>query len=238
MCWRSRLALSEATDPPHAVTQHELPLPAIELKFIILVCLFVTCMSFINVVSAKLWNFAGLTISGGIMAYWFTFAVTDVVGEVYGRKRALLVVWLGLAANLLVLLLSQIAMHLPAADSYAHQTALETVLGAVPLIVLASLTAYVLAQMHDVWAFDYWKRVTKGRHLWLRNNLSTMTSQLIDSIVFNGIAFYAFASERMSVAAFASMTFGYWLFKVGVAILDTPLVYLLVAWCRADAGRR
>ncbi len=230
--------MSEATDPPHGVAQHELPLPAIELKFIILVCLFVTCMSFINVVSAKLWNFAGLTISGGIMAYWFTFAVTDVVGEVYGRKRALLVVWLGLAANLLVLLLSQIAMHLPAADSYPHQTALETVLGAVPLIVLASLTAYVLAQMHDVWAFDYWKRVTKGRHLWLRNNLSTMTSQLIDSIVFNGIAFYAFASERMSLAAFASMTFGYWLFKVGVAIMDTPLVYLLVAWCRADAGRR
>ena len=205
-------------------------LPPLEVKFIILVCVFVSCMSFINVVSAKLWNFAGLTISGGVIAYWLTFAITDVVGEVFGRRRAILVVWLGLAANVLVLLLSQVAMYLPAAQAYRHQDALESVLGSVPLIVLASLTAYVLAQSHDVWAFDYWKRVTGGRHLWLRNNLSTMSSQLIDSVVFNGIAFFAFAAERMSIAAFLSMTFGYWLFKVVIAALDTPLVYLLVAW--------
>lgn len=230
--------MAETTDLAILSEPVERLLPPVEVKFLILVCLFVTCMSFINVVSAKLWSFAGLTISGGIMAYWFTFAVTDVVGEVFGRKRALLVVWLGLFANLLVLVLSQIAMKLPAADSYLHQSALESVLGSVPLIVLASLTAYVLAQMHDVWAFDYWKRMTSGRHLWLRNNLSTMTSQLIDSVVFNGIAFFAFASDRMSLAAFVSMTFGYWLFKVGIAVLDTPLVYLLVAWLRADDQRR
>jgi len=68
----------------------------------------------------------------------------------------------------------------------------------------ASLTAHVLTQMHDVQAFDSWKRVSRGRHLWLRNNLVTMSSQLIDSVVFNGIAFFAFfafASERLRLAA-------------------------------------
>jgi uncharacterized integral membrane protein (TIGR00697 family) len=224
------------TTPPLAPTEQiaDIPLPARELKFLILVCLFITCMSFINVVSAKLWTFAGLSISGGIMAYWLTFPITDVIGEVFGTRRAFLVVWLGFAANVLVVALSQIAMRLPAAPAYAQQEALETVLGAVPLIVLASLAAYLLAQLHDVWAYEFWRQKTNGKHLWLRNNMSTIVSQLIDSLVFNSIAFYLFAEERMSAGDFMSMTLGYWLFKVVVAILDTPLVYLLVWWFEKD----
>lgn len=73
-----------------------------------------------------------------------------------------------------------------------------------------------------------------GKHLWLRNNLSTMSSQLIDSMVFNGVAFYLFAAERMSLTAFFSMIFGYWLFKVCIALIDTPVVYLVVAWLKKD----
>ena len=217
-----------------AVAENNIVLPAHEIKFMIMLCVFITCMSFINVVSAKLWDFAGLTISGGIMAYWLTFPVTDVVGEIFGRRRAFLVVWLGFLANVLVVLLSQSAMRLPAAESYTDQLALERVLGAVPLIVVASLAAYLLAQLHDVWAFDFWKKVSKGKHLWLRNNLSTMSSQLIDSLVFNSIAFYIFAVDRMSAAAFVSMTVGYWVFKMGIALIDTPIVYLLVHWLRKD----
>ncbi len=212
----------------------DIPLPARELKFLVLVCLFITCMSFINVVSAKLWTFAGLSISGGIMAYWLTFPITDVIGEVFGTRRAFLVVWLGFAANLLVVLLSQIAMRLPPAPGYLQQEALESVLGAVPLIVLASLAAYLLAQLHDVWAYEFWRQRTGGKHLWLRNNMSTIVSQLIDSLVFNGIAFYLFAEQRMPLGDFLWMTFGYWLFKVVVAILDTPLVYLLVWWLESS----
>ena len=74
-----------------------------ELMFTILLTIFIACMAFINIVSAKLWTFMGLTISGGIMAYWLTFPITDVVGEIYGRARAQLIVWLGFVAYLLVL---------------------------------------------------------------------------------------------------------------------------------------
>lgn len=212
-------------------------LPVRELKFLLLFCIFVTSMSFIQVVSAKLWTVAGLTLSGGIMAYWLTFPITDAVGEVFGRKRAFMLVWMGFIASVLVVFFSQIALRLPAAPSYNDQAALELILDAVPLIVLASMLAYILAQLHDVWAFDFWKNITKGKHLWLRNNLSTLSSQLIDSMVFNGVAFYLFAADRMSLGAFFSMTIGYWLFKVGVAIVDTPLVYGLVAWLKKDASR-
>ena len=203
-----------------------------ELMFVILLTVFIASMAFINIVSAKLWTFMGLTISGGIMAYWLTFPITDVVGEIYGRARAQLIVWLGFGANLLVLGMSQLAIILPPASGYTHQTELETVLGAVPVIVLASLSAYLCAQSHDVWAFAFWKRVTKGRHLWLRNNLSTITSQLIDSIVFNGIAFWILAPTKMTFEVFITMTLGYWAFKVAIAFFDTPIVYGLVYWLR------
>ena len=209
-------------------------MPEREVKFVILLTVFISCIAVLNVISAKLWNFSlgtlELTISGGIIAYWFTFPVTDVVAEVFGRKRAQMVVWLGFLANLLVVLLTQIAIRLPAAEIYAHQEAFRTVLGAVPVIVLASLTAYIVAQSHDVWAFHFWRRVTRGRHLWLRNNLSTMSSQLLDSLVFNGIAFGLFGTVGLGIKEFIGMTLGYWLFKVLVAVCDTPVVYLLIYW--------
>ena len=208
------------------------PLPAIELKFLFLVVVFIACMSFINVVSAKLWSFAGLSISGGIIAYWLTFPITDAIGEVFGSRRAFMVVWLGFLANILVLFLSQVAMRLPPADIYTQQASLEAVLGAVPLIVVASLLAYLVAQLHDVWAFAFWRKLTNGKALWLRNNMSTMSSQLLDSLIFNSIAFYLFADDRMSLASFVSMTLGYWVFKVSIAVLDTPVVYFLVTWLK------
>lgn len=209
-------------------------MPDRELKFVVLLSVFITCMAFVNVISAKLWTFAGLTISGGIIAYWLTFPITDVVGEIFGRARAQLVVWLGFGANVLVLSLSQVAIHLPPAPVYGQQQEFGLILGAVPVIVLASLTAYLCAQSHDVWAFGFWRRMTGGRHLWLRNNLSTFSSQFIDSLVFNGIAFWLFAEVRMPLGDFAAMTLGYWLFKVAIAVMDTPVVYGLVHWLRRD----
>lgn len=209
-----------------------------EAKFALLLTVFIASISILNVVSAKLWTFGigglELTISGGIIAYWITFPVTDVVAEVFGRKRAQLVVWLGFLANVLVVMLTQLAIRLPAAEVYAHQEAFGTVLGAVPVIVFASLVAYILAQTHDVWAFHFWKRVTGGRHLWLRNNLSTMSSQLLDSVIFNGIAFGLFGGGAIGWQGLVMMTLGYWGFKVVIALLDTPVVYFLIYWLKRD----
>lgn len=209
-----------------------------EAKFALMLTVFIACISVLNIVSAKLWTFSmgglELTISGGIIAYWITFPVTDVVAEVFGRKRAQLVVWMGFLANVLVVLLTQVAIRLPAAEIYAHQEAFGTVLGAVPVIVFASLVAYLLAQTHDVWAFHFWKKVTKGRHLWLRNNLSTVSSQLLDSVIFNGIAFGLFGGGQIGWSGLVAMTLGYWGFKVVIALLDTPLVYALIYWLNRE----
>jgi uncharacterized integral membrane protein (TIGR00697 family) len=104
-------------------------------------------------------------------------------------------------------------------------------------MVFASLSAYICAQTHDVAAFAFWRNVTNGKHLWLRNTLSTTSSQLIDSVVFNGLAFYLLATSPLPFAEILTMTLALWVFKIAIAILDTPIVYGLV-WLleRENAG--
>ncbi|MGF1448694.1 MAG: queuosine precursor transporter [Opitutales bacterium] len=198
----------------------------IDPKFCLLLTVFAAVMAILNVISGKLSDlpiwFA--PVGAGILCYWITFPITDVVSEVYGKSRAQFLVWMGFLTNLIVLGLANWAIVLPPAEQYAHQEAFATILGAVDLIILASLTAYLAAQTHDVWAYHFWKRVTRGRHMWLRNNLSTISSQLIDSLIFNGIAFY-FPGVFTSFGEYLQTTLAYWLLKLCIAILDTPLVY-------------
>ena len=99
------------------------------------------------------------------------------------------------------------------------------------MMTFASIVALVISQFHDVWSFEFWKKKTGGRHLWLRNNLSTIVSQLLDTTVFMFIAFYRL-TPRFTVSFIFSLIVPYWLFKVFFALLDTPLCYALVAWLR------
>lgn len=203
---------------------------------------FIASLSILNVLSAKLFLFKigsiELAMSCGMIAYWLTFPVTDVVGEVFGKERAQLVVWMGFVSNIIVLFFSQAAVLLPpATELYQGQEAFASVLGSVPVIIFASLAAYLISQLHDTWAFEFWKKKTGGKHLWLRNNASTLSSQFIDSLIFNGIAFGIFGDHWMGFAVFFKMFIGYWLFKVCVAILDTPIVYLLIHWMRKNTEK-
>ncbi|MEM7673554.1 MAG: queuosine precursor transporter [Verrucomicrobiota bacterium] len=199
-------------------------------KYLILLTVFISVLSILNVISGKLSDLPiwPTVVGAGIICYWITFPITDVVSEVYGKANAQFLVWMGFLANAMVLGLSTWAVALTPHETYAHQDAFATVLGSVPIIILASLCAYLAAQTHDVWAYHFWKRVTGGKHMWLRNNLSTISSQLIDSIIFNGIAFYIFGS--WDIHTMIGATVGYWLLKICIAIVDTPLVYLLHFW--------
>ncbi|MGF1484782.1 MAG: queuosine precursor transporter [Opitutales bacterium] len=204
---------------------------SIDKPYALLLTVFVAVMAILNVISGKLSDlpiwFA--PVGAGILCYWITFPITDVVSEVYGKKNAQFLVWMGFLTNLIVLGLANWAIVLTPADSYPHQEAFATTLGAVGLIVLASLTAYLAAQTHDVWAYHFWKRITGGRHMWLRNNLSTISSQLIDSLIFNGIAFY-YPGVFKSFGEYLQTTLAYWLLKLCIALVDTPLVYALHRW--------
>jgi len=115
----------------------------------------------------------------------------------------------------------QIAMMFkPAVEDFA-QPLLEGIFTIFPRIVLASLIAYLISQLHDVWAFDFWKKKLKGKYLWFRNNASTWVSQLIDSVIFSFIAFWGV----FSLPIFWQILLTTYIFKLIVAVIDTPFIY-------------
>ena len=167
----------------------------------------------------KLINFLGLLVPAGTIAYAITFAVTDVVDEVYGKRAAMYLVWGGLAASIGYLFLVGIDMLLPAANDRGFADVFSPQFR----IVAASIIAYLISQHHDVWAFWRIREATKGRFLWLRNNVSTIVSQLIDSSIFLTLGLYGVIIHTPGELFTTIMSM--WLAKVVIALADTPFVY-------------
>ena len=157
-----------------------------------------------------------------VFAYPVTFALTDIISEVWGKKTAQKVVWIGFAANLCLVFFIYLAIFLPAAPFYTLTQEFEMILGNTWRIIVASLLAYIVSQTHDVFAFHFWKRATKARHLWLRNNASTMVSQLLDTAIFIPAAFWGAVPSNVIV----NMILSQYTLKLLIAAIDTPFVYL------------
>ena len=204
----------------------------LEIKTSILLAVFVTALVLANVLGSKVTTIFGIVTSVGIFAYPLTFLVTDAIEEVRGKKVTQVFVYVGFVALLLSIVLVWIGIKMPPASFYASNEAYSTVFGSSIRIIIASMVAFLISQTHDIWAFNFWKQRTHGRFLWLRNNLSTIASQFIDTTLFTFIAFYQM-TPAFTVARVFQMIIPYWLLKVGFAFLDTPFVYLLVKWLRS-----
>ncbi|MBN1819529.1 MAG: queuosine precursor transporter, partial [Prolixibacteraceae bacterium] len=167
----------------------------------------------------------GLAATLGNIVYATSFLVTDILSENYGKQEAKKAVWIGFFSLISMTVLMNLALVFEplAGDDFApiaHE-ATKTIFELMPRIAIASLSAYLLSQRHDVWAFHFWKnRFPKDGHLWLRNNLSTMVSQLIDSIVFVVIAFYGVYEFPVLIEIFLTTYILKWI----VAAFDTPFV--------------
>lgn len=168
----------------------------------------------------------GLVATLGNIVYATSFLVTDILSENYGKGEAKKAVWIGFFSLISMTLLMNLALVFNPleGDEFAATTyeATSTIFKLMPRIAVASLMAYLLSQRHDVWAFHFWKkRFGKDSQLWLRNNLSTMISQLIDSLVFVAIAFYGVFETKILIEIFITTYFLKW----AVAAADTPFVY-------------
>ncbi len=168
----------------------------------------------------------GLAATLGNIVYASSFLVTDILSENYGKKDAQKAVWIGFFSLLAMTLLMNLALAFKplAGDDFAmvSHDALSTIFGLMPRIAIASLLAYLLSQRHDVWAYHFWKKRFKtDSQIWIRNNLSTMISQLIDSSVFVLIAFYGVFETPVLIEIFVTT----YLLKWVVAAADTPFVY-------------
>jgi len=212
------------------------PMSRRDRVYVFMAVLFVTLLVLTNIIGQKLFVWFDQTLTAGLITYPLTFLITDMVSEIYGKRRADRMVLMGFAMTLVMLVIVQISMALPASpiwastiatnmdDGVAMQNAWVASFGVGGWLVSGSMCAYLAAQLTDNWLFHFWRRVTNGKHLWIRNNGSTMISQLVDTFIVNSFLFYgAFGWEF--VAGLKVMAVIY-LFKLGIAAADTPLCYL------------
>lgn len=225
-----------------------------ERVFLALAGLFLASMTMLNILGVSRFLDLSFEVVGvriplllavGVLPYPITFLCTDFISEIYGRRRANSVVLVGLAMNLWVVAFLWLggvlppaveidpATGLPPTDAYdyAFYRIRFLTMGA----VVASMIAYAAAQLCDVYLFHFWKRLTGGRHLWLRNNGSTLVSQLVDTIAVITIThFYARGlpidpEQAVWPQLWVFIASGY-VFKLVVALLDTLPFYAGVAW--------
>lgn len=169
----------------------------------------------------------GLEATLGNIVYATGFLATDVLSEFYGKKESAKAVAIGFFSLLTMTILMQAALFFEPASSDLSQASLAQIFGLMPRIAFGSLIAYVVSNLHDIWAFDFWKRKKPGRNsLWLRNNLSTFVSQFIDTLLFTLIAFRGVYPSSVLIQIMLST----YLLKWVVAVFDTPFMYLARYW--------
>ena len=202
-----------------------------ERLFLFLSGIFLTALVLGNIVgTTKFVNVFGLTVPAGVLAYPFTFLATDLICELYGKARAQTLVWVGFSMNFFMLGLMTIGHFFPDASGVSAGTStFESVYKFMVGNVIASMFAYLVAQSIDVQLFHFWKKLTKGKHLWLRNNASTVFSQFIDtfSVLFLLCTFNVLDWDRFSV-----LLINGFLFKVFFAEFDTPIIYFITYYLR------
>lgn len=205
-----------------------------EKIFMILASIFITSLMLTNVIAGKYFKFFGLPLSCSTLVYPFTFVVTDIVSEVYGLHRARLLVLAGFIVSIVVTMLVWIANQLPIAPtSPIDAAAFSQLFGLFPGVVLGSMIGYLTAQFIDVQIFEYLRIITKNKHLWVRNNFSTLASQLVDTIIVVTIAWVIWpiidgntATQPIGWQVWSKIVMGQYLFKGLLALLDTPFVYV------------
>jgi queuosine precursor transporter len=228
-----------------------------EVVFLILAGVFLSAMTMLNIIGiTRFVQLGPFAVAVGVLPYPLTFLCTDLLSEFYGKKRANAVVWVGLGLNVLVLGTMWLGNMLPSVPEAMRapwqtlQIASETPLpdgsivsGSVEFFsiiyactagaVIASMAAYLTAQFCDVALFHYLKKLTDGKHLWLRNNGSTIVSQLVDSFMVISITFgAAFLDGKMALATLGTLFVGTYSFKFAVALLDTIPFYGLVKFLK------
>ena len=214
---------------------------AAQKLYLYLAALFITSLVVSNLIFQKFfywypfdWVIMGnklFELSVGILPYPITFLVTDLISEIFGRKAANRVVVAGIFASFFsmgILLLAAIVPALP--NSPIGDATFNKVFALSPIAVLASMMAYLFAQFIDIRIYHFWKNLTEGKHLWLRNNFSTFASQFIDTFTVVGLLC---VFGVLPWDTFLGLLISGVVFKILVALIDTPLLYLSVNWIRS-----
>ena len=215
------------------------------LLYIILTGIFISCLISCNLIFLKFFSleikFLNITFtqSVGLIAYPITFLITDIVSEIYGRKKANFLVLSGIFSSVIVLGLIFLADYLPAAsfsnpeNKKVNDETFHLVFGQFGIAMAASLFTYLVCQLVDIRIFHFWKKLTHGRHLWLRNNFSTITSQLVDTFLILFLLMTLSPEKGLENWSDLKILFvNGFLFKILVALVDTIPLYICVKYLK------
>jgi len=183
-----------------------------------------------NIQVLKMVQMFGLVTALGNVIYSSVFLATDILNENHTKKDAQKAVWIGFIIIIFTTILMQITLRFIPFESNEYSESITVIFTLFPRITFASIVAYLISQSHDVWIFARLKKKHKGKHLWLRNNLSTITSQLIDNIIFTSIAFIGIAPVDVIIQIFFTSL----ILKYLVAVFDTPFIYLARSFKRKE----
>ena len=193
-----------------------------------------------NIQGPKLTMILGLQTSMGVILYSSIFFATDLLSEKYGRREAQRAVLLGFAVSVMLVALSQIGLLYrptpePETADYARRIheAMAALFDYTPRFVFGSLLAYLLSQSFDVWVFHRIRNATGTRHLWLRNTGSTLLSQVIDTLIYGIVVWWGIVDFATALQLAAAK----YVFKLGIAVIDTPFIYWAKSWGRAPQTR-
>ena len=201
--------------------------------YLYLAATFIAALVVCNLIANKFitidLGFKTFVISAGVLPYPITFLITDILSEIYGKKKTARIVWAGFGASLFVLGVLLLAQQFTAiSGSPVDDETFNKVFGNSWRVIFASMTAYLCAQLIDVRIYHFWKEKTAGKHLWLRNNFSTVFSQLVDTTLVVCVLFLGVRSHSEII----QFILDGWLFKILCAFIDTPILYTSTAFIR------
>ena len=205
--------------------------------YLYLAAIFIAALVVCNLIANKFitidLGFKTFVISAGVLPYPITFLITDILSEIYGKKKTARIVWAGFGASLFVLGVLLLAQQFTAIEgSPVDDDTFNKVFGNSWRVIFASMTAYLSAQLIDVRIYHFWKQKTAGKHLWLRNNFSTVFSQLVDTTLVVCVLFLGIRSNSEII----QFIIDGWLFKMLCAFIDTPLLYACTSLIRKKLG--
>lgn len=196
--------------------------------FDIIMALFVAVLLISNIASTKILTLWKFTFDGGTILFPLSYIFGDILTEVYGYRNSRKVIWTGFFCALLLSLVLWIVQVLPPASGWDNQASFESLLGFIPRIVMASLTAYIAGEFSNSFVLSKLKIKTKGKYLWMRTISSTLIGEGIDTIIFCLVAFWGVLPAGLLVSVIISN----YIFKCGVEIVFTPITYKVVRFLK------
>lgn len=199
----------------------------VSVLFMIAGVLFTVCLIVSNIVESKLISVFGVTATAGLIIFPVSYILNDVIAEVWGYKKARLIIWLGFVMNFLTVLIFKASILLPASEHFTNQAAFESVLGSTGRIVIASFLAFLVGSFVNAYVMSRMKVMTKGKGFSIRAVVSTIFGESCDSIVFFSIAFY-----MLDLNTIVTLILTQTAMKTGYEIIALPLTTRIVKWVK------